>query len=126
MAENENPTNKFKMFLGIYLIAVTMGCSGAQDKWWGSVDASFKYRPDDHSCIVHEVPPGSRSARAGLEVGDLVVAVDGEDLTRATLEGVLASMRGPVGTIASLTVKRGSAIHELRVERSPREKEEKK
>lgn len=108
------------MFLAVYLVVWASACAGANDKWWGSVDASFKYRPDDHSCVVHEVPPASRSARAGLQVGDLVIAVDGEDLTKATLEGVLASMRGPVGTVAILTVKRGSVVEEIEVERSVR------
>jgi C-terminal processing protease CtpA/Prc len=103
------------------LFVLAVSCAGASDKWWGSVDASFKYRPDDHSTVVHEVLPTSRAGKAGLEVGDLMLAVDGQDLTRASLDGVLVAMRGPVGSLAVLTVKRGSEIRELTVERTPRD-----
>lgn len=83
----------------------------------GSVDAVFRYRTAEHSTIIYEVKPGSFSEEAGLKPGDVLLAIDGQDVTNATYEGVRAALRGPVGTEAVLTVKRGAKIIEIAVER---------
>jgi len=83
----------------------------------GSVDAVFRYRTAEHSTVIHEVKPDSFSEEAGLKPGDILLAIDGRDITNATFEGVRAALRGPVGTKAVLTVKRGAKIIELSVER---------
>ena len=94
-------------------------CSGASSSWTGSVDAVFRYRPSESSTIVHEVRKGSLSEESGLKVGDQLLTIDGKDVTSADFQVVRAALQGPVGTLAHLTVKRGSAIVALTVERRP-------
>ena len=108
------------------LAVMAMCCAGNIGDWPGSIDASFRYRPQDSSTAVVEVLPSSFSKDAGLMPGDLILAVDGTDLTGAAFEDVLAALRGPVGSTARLTVKRGDQILEKAVERRPIKKENKK
>ncbi len=66
---------------------------------------------------MFEVPPGTLSEKAGLEPGDVLLAVDGEDVTKASKGAVMAALKGPIGTIAVLTVKRGGRILDIPIER---------
>ena len=47
------------------------------------------------------------AARAGLEAGDLVVAIDDQDVLGMSLSEAVSVMRGPVGTDIQLTILRG-------------------
>lgn len=60
--------------------------------------------------IVYEVDAEGPAGRAGLEVGDVIIAVDGHDITgwRAYLYEPLT--RVPEGTTIRLKLKRGSTI----------------
>lgn len=106
-------------FLGVTLGALITACAGNPDRWVGSVDAVFRYRNADHSTVIHEVRPGSYSEQSGLKRDDIVLAVDGEDVTTAGYENLRARLRGPVGTWAKLTVQRGEKIIDLKIERRP-------
>lgn len=50
--------------------------------------------------------PGSPAEEAGLEPGDEVVAVDGEDVTGVDANIVIRSVLGPAGTTVRLTIRR--------------------
>lgn len=102
------------------VIAACCACAGAAGRWEGTVDAAFSYRTVERETIVRGVPPRSFSERAGLRPNDVVVAVDGVDITSATAEEVIAAMRGPTGSVARLKVARGGEIVEVAVERIPR------
>ncbi len=120
-------SNWFYRFVPTAVMAmVLLTCSGTSDKWMGTVDATFKYRPEDRTTTVFDVPRGTRSFAAGLVAGDKVLAVDGEDLTSASLGEVLAAMNGPVGSVAVVTVQRGAAVLDLEVERMREKKKDKK
>jgi len=106
------------------LPAAVLGCAGAADRWEGTVDAGFRYRTAEKQTIVGDVPQGSFAARAGLLPNDVVVSVDGVDVTDATAEAVLAAVRGPTGSIARLVVSRDGGLIELAIERTPRAKAE--
>ena len=84
-----------------------------------SVDAGFRYNTKTNRTIVFEVEKGTMSEEAGLQPGDILLAVDGEDVTNASRQGVLVALKGPVGTTAVLTVKRGSVIKDISIERRP-------
>jgi carboxyl-terminal processing protease len=45
-------------------------------------------------------------AKAGLKSGDLIIAIDGEALSNATLDEAVDKMRGPPNTAIKLTIKR--------------------
>ncbi len=94
-----------------------VGCSSASSTWTGSVDAVFRYRQKENSTLVHEVRASSFSEKAGLKAGDLVLAVDGDDVSNVSYEVVRAALRGPIGSVAVLTVKRGEETLEIEVER---------
>lgn len=50
------------------------------------------------------------AAQAGIQEGDVLVAVDGTEITsEATMEDVLAMVRGPVDTVVRLTIRREGA-----------------
>lgn len=63
-------------------------------------------RPRQPGITVAEVFEGSPAAQAGLAVGDVVVAVDGELTAGKTLEEVARLIRGPEGTSVRLDVQR--------------------
>jgi C-terminal processing protease CtpA/Prc len=98
---------------------LALACGAGIDKWTGSVDAVFRYRPSDRSTVVHEIRPGTTSEVAGLQAGDRVLTVDGADVTELPFGAVREAMRGPVGTLAVLTVQREGEILEFKVERRP-------
>jgi carboxyl-terminal processing protease len=50
--------------------------------------------------------PGSPAEQAGLEPGDRVIAVDGEDVTGIDANIVIRSVLGPAGTTVNLTIAR--------------------
>ncbi len=79
----------------------------------------FRYRTQETSTVIFEVRPGTFSEEVGLKPGDLLLAIDGNDITSATYQSVRAALRGPVGSIAKLTVKRGDEILEFEIERRP-------
>lgn len=103
----------------LILVSGIAACGSGTDKWTGSVDAVFRYRPSDRSTVVHEIRPGTWSETAGLQPGDRVLSVDGVDVTEMPYGEVRAAMRGPVGTIAVLSVQRDGELLEIEVERRP-------
>ena len=107
------------LFVIYFMLFCAVACSGGSNSWNGSVDAVFRYRPSESSTVVHEVRKGSLSEESGLKVGDQILEIDGEDVANADFQVVRDALRGPVGTLAHLTVRRGSSIVSLSVERRP-------
>jgi carboxyl-terminal processing protease len=62
-------------------------------------------------CRLVVVAPiaGSPAERAGLKAGDLILATDGVALDGLTVDGARDRVRGPKGTVVTLTVQRGDA-----------------
>lgn len=69
--------------------------------------------------FVAYVFPGSPAARAGLRRFDRIVEVNGWPLQHATVEQVVRALRGPVGTPAALSVRRGGRVLYVQVVRAP-------
>jgi carboxyl-terminal processing protease len=61
--------------------------------------------------------PGSPAEEVGLEPGDIVVAIDGEDVTGIDPNLVVRRVLGPAGTIVVLTIQRGNDFLDFEIER---------
>jgi carboxyl-terminal processing protease len=66
-------------------------------------------RTDDRKILIRAVQDGSPSGKAGVQVGDQIVAVDGELMLDKTLSDVVHKLRGNVGQPVTLTVLRGGS-----------------
>ncbi len=53
----------------------------AQRARWNEVEDGVLWRASDNDVVAAEVAPGTGAARAGLQVGDVVLAVDGRPVT---------------------------------------------
>ncbi len=96
---------------------VLSGCLGGA--WPGGIGAVLRYTPEDGVLLVTEVPPGGSAARAGMTVGDVVVAIDGAAVERMTRDQVVERLRGQVGTRVVLRVRHGLVARDVTVERAP-------
>src|ERR1044072_8743163 len=65
-------------------------------------------RTDDKRIMIRAVQDGSPAAKAGVQVGDQVLSIDGESMIDRPLSDVVAKLRGSVGAPVAITVMRGS------------------
>lgn len=68
---------------------------------------------------IRRIAPTGPAARAGLMVGDVIVAVDGRDVSSASPEVFRQAIGGPEGTRRVFAVLRGGAQIEAAVVRGP-------
>jgi carboxyl-terminal processing protease len=61
---------------------------------------------NDLPTVVSPIP-NTPAERAGLRAKDLILAVDGRDITKLTTDQIATLIRGPSGTKVRLTIKRG-------------------
>ena len=67
-----------------------------------------------------KVTPKMPAAKIGLQSGDVVIRVNGEDVSHITTsDDALKVLRGPAGEILSITVKRNEQALDFDVERVP-------
>lgn len=76
-----------------------------------SIDGTFTgigiyVEEKDGNIVVQSPIPGSPAEEAGLATGDVIVAVDGIDVTAKTIEEVASLIKGQEGTYVSITFKR--------------------
>jgi carboxyl-terminal processing protease len=71
------------------------------------------------NCVLVVVSPisGSPADKAGLQPGDVVVAVDGKSVNGSTIQDEITNVRGPSGSQVKLTIKRGSNTFDLTITR---------
>lgn len=78
-------------------------------------DLGYKLRPDEPGeppgpCVVGLVRPGGPAARAGLQVGDEIVSIDGHDLTGAGRYLYDSFAYPEAGTTVRLGLERGPVL----------------
>lgn len=72
--------------------------------------------PDGTGAKVVNVFRGGPAFGAGIKTGDVIVEVDGEDVTKLPLFDIVAKIRGPKGTKVTIGVQRKGANAVLRFE----------
>lgn len=68
--------------------------------------------------IILKVHKNTPALIAGLKAGDVITAVNGEDITGLDLDGIVSKVRGEKGTSVDLTVSRGAASIDFTVLRN--------
>lgn len=68
--------------------------------------------------IIVSTLPGSPAAAAGVQPGDVFVAVDGEPIAGRTVDEVTAIVRGPAGTDVAIAFDRGGEPVEVVITRA--------
>ncbi|MEP7159418.1 MAG: S41 family peptidase [Chloroflexota bacterium] len=74
--------------------------------------------------VITRVIRGSPALDAGLQVDDLVLAVDGVATDGSTLAVVVPTIRGPKGTVVTLTIERAGQMMEVPVTRDVIQRED--
>ncbi|WP_293178841.1 S41 family peptidase [Oceanithermus sp.] len=72
--------------------------------------------PDGTGAKIVNVFRGGPAFSAGLKTGDVIVEVDGEDVTQLPLYDIVAKIRGPKDTVVEIGVRRAGANATLRFE----------
>ena len=85
----------------------------------GSIGANMVKQHTDGRLIVREVPQGMEASKAGIEVGDEILSINGRDVHAMDKQEVHDALVGPVGTTVQLTVVRGDEVLRLTVRRGP-------
>ncbi|ARU60480.1 hypothetical protein CBW65_04880 [Tumebacillus avium] len=80
----------------------------ALDNQYAGIGASLNAAKSGE-VLITEVYEGSPAKKAGLQAGDVILAVDGQAMNGKTADSVAAVLRGKAGTETVVTIARGSA-----------------
>jgi len=65
------------------------------------------------------MPPGQGAERAGLEIDDEIVMIDGKDVRAMSQDEVRRAVRGDVGSTLTVTILRNGEKRDVKVTRTP-------
>jgi carboxyl-terminal processing protease len=84
-----------------------------------AVDGTEGCTPLGTTChlVVTKPLEGSPAEKAGVKTGDIVVSVDGAMLDGLTVDGARDKIRGPKGSVVTLTLQRGGSPIRLTITR---------
>ena len=71
----------------------------------------------EYAVLVSEVNEGGPAERAGVQRGDVIVAVDRQPTAGQSIEQIVGRIRGPSGTPVELLLQRGGQQFALTVRR---------
>lgn len=75
------------------------------------VGIGINVHQDKDSIILGEAFEGSPAQKSGLRVGDVLTAVNGEDVTSYALDKVTSLIKGEAGTAVEITVSRSGTLY---------------
>jgi C-terminal processing protease CtpA/Prc len=91
---------------GVALVLLATACAGQR----GTIGAVLG-QDKNHHLFVREVPDGLAADKAGLEVGDEILTIDGHDARAMSPAAVHDMLSGEVGEPVKLTlIRRGNVI----------------
>lgn len=75
---------------------------------------------DEETKYLRVISPieGSPASKEDIKSGDLIIAVNDESTKELSLKDAVLKMRGEVGTVVSLTIKRENNVNEIELERA--------
>src|SRR3954447_18531612 len=82
------------------------------------VGIGIRLEDKDDEIVVSSPMRGSPAEEAGIESGDVLIAVDGESVKGIDFKEIGEKIRGPEGTKVDLTVLRDEEEHDFSVERA--------
>ena len=74
---------------------------------------------DGNGAQIQGVYKDQPAARAGLQAGDKILKVNGEDVSQLNFQKVVSKIRGPNGTVVKLELGRGNSTYTANITRSP-------
>jgi C-terminal processing protease CtpA/Prc len=84
----------------------------------GTIGAVLAQTPDRH-LVLRDVPSNLAAGRAGLEAGDEILLIDGQDVRNLNEQGVHQALSGEVGDPVKLTLLRGDRVIRVQLRRTP-------
>lgn len=72
---------------------------------------------DKDKLIISGTLPGTPAEKAGLKVGDEIIAVDGQSVIGFSLDQITYMMRGDVGSVVKVEIKRGDTKLSFNIKR---------
>jgi C-terminal processing protease CtpA/Prc len=111
--------DRFKMAalpaaFGVLIALATVACASQE----GTIGAVLGQRPDGR-LFVRDVPPALAAARGGLQPGDEILLVDGNDVRSMDAATLHRALSGEVAAPVKLTVVRGDAVFRVTLPRTP-------
>lgn len=88
-----------------------------QNNAYVGIGVTIQQTEDESGFTIMEVVPGGSAEEAGVLVGDILIAVDGQSAAGITVDDVVAMVRGEEGTFVSLTFLRDAEEIAFSVER---------
>ena len=71
---------------------------------FGGIGATIQQ--DHNNLSIASILPGTPAKKAGMKVGDVLLKVNGKDVSKETVTQAVAKIRGKIGTTVAVTVKR--------------------
>jgi S1-C subfamily serine protease len=88
-------------------------------KWSGSVGAVLGKNNHDGRLYVRDAPSDMGAAKAGVQPGDEVTAIDGQAVLTLSSDDIHKALAGAVGSKVKLTVVRDGQTLSFEIERGP-------
>ncbi|MFL6239480.1 MAG: S41 family peptidase [Actinomycetes bacterium] len=75
-------------------------------------------RAANGAVVVTSVQASSSAAQAGVQVGDMLVSVAGQPVSRSSVAEVVAALRGKAGSFVTIEVRQGATSRHYRLRRT--------
>jgi C-terminal processing protease CtpA/Prc len=103
----------------MFILGACLASFSCAARWSGSIGAVLGKDNRDGRVYVREAPRDMGAAKAGVELGDEVTAIDGKPVPGMSPEDIHKALSGSVGSKVTLTVSRAEQIVTVEVERGP-------
>ena len=102
---------------GLLLLNAALACGGGGgSEPTGGIHAKLGYSEGGGLRVV-QVPPGGAADVSGLQVDDVIIAINGTPTRELDYPTIVERLRGPVGSTVQLEVFRSGEVRTLAVTR---------